>query len=172
MVQLVPLFAISQRFSPVIPPGSFAGDHPTTAFVAKAVLFALLESVAFTIFPENVSDCPLAASVGVTGIRTVSEPIGADILVVFVHVTPVQVCAVHDQPLSVNGAAGPFTFAGIINHTVCSQDELRLPAFDITTGIWDKRLVVSGPSGEPIPGMRSGTFAATYGRSLHSTVPE
>lgn len=89
VVQFVPPSALSQRFSPVTHPGSFGAGHPTTAFIANAVLFVVLESHGFVIRTLNVTLVPLAASVGVTGIRTVSTPSGVDIVVVLVHVTPV-----------------------------------------------------------------------------------
>lgn len=48
----------------------------------------------------------------------------------------------------------------------------RLPTLDTIIGICETNPVVSGHSGCPIPGMRSGTLAETYGASLHSIVPE
>ncbi len=170
-MQFVPVFARSQRFSPVIPPGSLAGAHPTTALVAKAVLLVILESPGFEIATLNVTFVPLAARVGITGIRTVSVPIGTEIAVVFVQVTHVPTCAPHDHPLSVNEEAGPVIFIGIVKTIVCTPLEARLPAFVIVIGICERRLVVSGHSGCHIPGIRSGRFADTYGSILHSTVP-
>ena len=63
-------------------------------------------------------------------------------------------------------------FAGIVSTTVCAPLEEAFPALVMVIGYCERRFDVSGPSGEPIPGMRSGTLPATYGRSLHSTVPE
>ncbi len=170
-IQFVPVFARSQRFSHVIPPGSLAGAHPTTALIANAVLLPILESHGLEIETLNVTLVPLAASVGVTGIRKVSVPDGTVIAVVFVHVTPVPTCAPHDHPLSENEEVGPVIFVGIVRTTVCTPLEARLPAFVIVIGICERRLVVSGHSGCQIPGIRSGTFADTYGSNLHSVLP-
>lgn len=160
-VQLVPIFDLSQRFSPVTHPGSLAGAHPTTAFVANAVLFVVLESDRLEKATLNVTLVPLAASVGVTGIRTVSSPRGVLMLVVFVHVTPVPICAPQDHPLSVNEETGPVILFGIVRITVCTPLDARFPTFVTVIGISDIRLVVSGHSGAPIPGIRSGRFAVT-----------
>lgn len=160
-VQFVPVFARSQSLSPVTHPGSLAGIPPTTAFMANAVLFVIFESQGFEILTKNVTLDPLAAVIGITGILTVSSPIGAEILVVFVHVTPVPTCAPQDQPLFVNDDAGPVILVGIVRITVWRPLEDAFPTLVTVIGISERRLVVSGHSGCAIPGMRSGTLAAT-----------
>ena len=111
-VQFVPFPALSQSVAPATHHGLKLTPH-TTALVAKAVLFVVLESPALLITPVKVTLVPLAASVGVTGILTVSEPRGVPMLVVFVHVTPVPTCAPQDHPLSENAFEGPMILAGI-----------------------------------------------------------
>ncbi len=74
----------------MIPPGSLVAA-PATGFVENAVLLVILESPGLEIATLKVTLVPLAASVGVTGIRTVSFPDGAAIAVVLVHVTPVPI---------------------------------------------------------------------------------
>ena len=160
IVQFVPFPARSQSVAPTTHPGLILNPH-TTGLVEKAVLFVIFESHGFVIATLKVTFVPLAASVGVTGIRTVSVQRGVDIAVVFVHVTPVPICAPHDQPLSVNARVGPVILAGIVRTTVCTPLEARFPALVIVIGYCDCRLLVSGHSGAPIPGMRSGTLVAT-----------
>ncbi len=89
VVQLVPFPARSQRVMPATHPGLYAGAPPTTALIAKALLFVRLESPGFDIFTLNVTLLPLAAVAGMTGILTVSLPMRAATLVVFVQVTHV-----------------------------------------------------------------------------------
>ena len=115
--QLVPLFALSQRVAHGTHPGLVA-THQTTGCVENAVLFELFESLPFTIATVNVTFVPLAAVVGVTGIRRVSFPIGVEIFVVFVHVTPVPTCAPHDHQLSLKEVLGPIIFVGTVRISV------------------------------------------------------
>lgn len=89
-VQLVPFPARSQRVAPGTHPGLIEIPQ-TTGLVENAVLLVRLESQGFDMATLNVTLVPLAASVGVTGIRTVSVPSGVDIVVVFVQVTPVPI---------------------------------------------------------------------------------
>ena len=112
VVQFVPFPARSQSVAPATHPGLILNPH-TTGLIEKAVLFVVLESPALLITPVKVTLVPLAASVGVTGILTVSEPRGVPMLVVFVHVTPVPTCAPQDHPLSENAFEGPIILAGI-----------------------------------------------------------
>ena len=112
VVQFVPFPARSQSVAPATHPGLMHNPH-TTGLVEKAVLFVVLESPGLLITPVKVTFVPLAASVGVTGILTVSEPRGVPMLVVFVHVTPVPTCAPQDHPLSENAFEGPMILAGI-----------------------------------------------------------
>lgn len=139
--------------------------------MAKAVLFAVLESLGLDIERLNVTLVPPAPAPGITGMRNVSSPSGA-MLVVLVQVTVVPTCAPQDHPLSVNALAGHVIFAGIVSTAVCTPLDERLPMFDTVIGICDTNPTVSGHSGCPIPGIRSGTLAATYGASLHSIIPE
>lgn len=83
------LFAWSQKLSPAIPQASTTGAHHTTELVAKAVLLLTFPSHGLDTRTVNVTLVPLAARVGVTGIRRLSVPLGAEMLVVLVHVTPV-----------------------------------------------------------------------------------
>ena len=173
IVQLVRLlFAWSQRVSPAMPPGSILGAPHMTEPVANAVLFAVLESQGLVIPTLKVTLVPLAASVGVTGIRRVSVPVGAVIAVVFVHVTPVPTWAPHDHPLSTNVEDGHVIFVGTVNITVCTPLELAFQTFDTVIGSCESVPTASGHSGCPIPGTTSGTFPATYGTILHSRAPE
>ncbi len=89
VVQLVPFCALSQSVAPATHPGVNVGDPHTTALIAKATLFVILESPGFDIVPVKVTELPLAALVGMTGIRTVSVPSDAAMAVVLVQVTPV-----------------------------------------------------------------------------------
>ena len=155
-----------------MPPGSIFGAPHTTEFVANAVLFAVLESQGLLIPTLKVTLVPLAASVGVTGIRRVSVPVGAVIAVVFVHVTPVPTWAPHDHPLSTNVEDGHVIFVGTVNITVCTPLELAFHTFDTVIGSCESVPTARGHSGCPIPGTRSGTFPATYGTILHSRAPE
>jgi hypothetical protein len=139
--------------------------------MATAVLFVVLESLAFAIVPVKLTVEPEAAGCGVTGILNVSVARDA-ILVVLVHVTVEPTCAPQDHQLSIKALAGPVILAGKVKVLVCTPVEARFQALVTVIGTWDKYVVVSGPSGCPIPGIRSGTFAATYGKSLHSTAPE
>ena len=127
VVQFVPFHPRSQRVAQATHPGLMA-THPTTGLVANAVLFVTFESPGLLIATENVTFDPLAAVLGVTGIRTVSLPVIGAIVVVFVHVTPVPTCAPHDHPLSTNAEAGQTTFAGIVSTTVWTPLEVRFPA--------------------------------------------
>lgn len=112
VVQLVPLLALSQRIGLATHPGLIVGFADTTALLAKAELFEMTRSPELLMIPVNVTVVPLAASVGTTGMRSVSLPSEA-IAVVFVQVTPVPTCAPHDQPLSENELVGPVIFVGI-----------------------------------------------------------
>ena len=173
IVQLVRLlFAWSQRLSPAIPQASTFGAPHTTEFVANAVLLAVLESQGLVIRTLKVTLVPLEARVGVTGIRSISIPVGAVIPVVFVHVTPVPTWAPQDHPLSTNAEEGHVIFVGTVNITVWTPLELAFPIFDTVIGSCESVPTASGHSGCPIPGIRSGTFPATYGAILHSRVPE
>lgn len=113
VVQFVPLFALSQRIGLATHPGLMVRFADTTEFEAKAELFAGTVSPELLIVPVNVTVAPLAASVGVTGTRSVSLARDA-MVVVFVHVTVAPDCAPHDHPLSVNAAPGPVILAGIV----------------------------------------------------------
>ena len=90
-IQFVPVFHLSHKVTPHTHQGDAMVGPPMTAFVAKAVLFVRFESQGFEIDALNVTLVPLAQLVGVTGIRTISFPVGGMILVVFVHVTPVPI---------------------------------------------------------------------------------
>lgn len=90
VVQLVPLSARSQRPGLATHPGFAVTVADTTALDANAELFVSTESSAFDIEPLNVTVVQLAASVGTTGIRRVSVPSDA-IVVVFVQVTVVPI---------------------------------------------------------------------------------
>ena len=171
MVQFVPFPALSQSVAPATHPGLKLTPH-TTEPVANAVLFAVLESQGLVISTLKVTLVPLAARVGVTGIRRVSVPVGAVIAVVFVHVTPVPTWAPHDHPLSTNVEDGHVIFVGTVNITVCTPLELAFQTFDTVIGSCESVPTASGHSGCPIPGTTSGTFPATYGTILHSRAPE
>lgn len=88
VVQFVPLFALSQSPGLATHPGFAVTPDETTALEAKAELFVVTVSPELAMIPVNVTVVPLAASVGVTGIRKVSLPRLA-IVVVLVQVTPV-----------------------------------------------------------------------------------
>lgn len=118
----------------MIPPGSLVAA-PATGLVEKAVLLVIFESPGLEIATLNVTLLPLAASVGVTGIRTVSFPVGAEIAVVLVHVTPVPIWAQHDHPLSENDKAGPVIFVGIVSTTVWTPLDARFPTLLTVIGI-------------------------------------
>ncbi len=135
VVQFVPVFHLSQSVFPVIHPGAAALAPPTTALMANAVLLVRFESHGFEIATSNLTLVPLAASVGVMGILTVSVPRDGAMAVVFVQVTPVPTCAPHDHPLSENDEAGPVIFAGIVRITVWTPLEARFPAFVTVMGI-------------------------------------
>jgi hypothetical protein len=137
----------------------------------NAVLLAVFESLGLDILTLKVTLVPPAAGNGITGILTVSDP-SETILVVFVQVTVVPICAPHDQPLSVNAPVGPDIVVGNVSTTVCNPEDDRLPALVSMIGNCDRYPVVSGHSGCPIPGIKSGTLADTYGSILHSTAPE
>lgn len=148
VLQLVRLlFAWSQKLSPAIPPASTFGAPHTTEFVANAVLFVTFESQGFVIRTLKVTLVPLAARVGVTGIRRVSVPVGADMVVVLVQVTPVPICAPHDHPLSRNAELGPVIFVGTVNMTVWTPLELAFPIFETVIGSCESVPTASGHSG-------------------------
>lgn len=109
----------------------------------------------------NVTLVPLAARVGMTGIRTVSSQSGVVIFVVFVQVTPVPTWAPQDHPLFVNAVVGPVILVGIVRITVWTPLDDAFPTLVTVIGISEVSRVVRGPSGCPIPGMISGTFPAT-----------
>lgn len=94
------------------------------------------------------------------------------IVVVLVQVTVVPTCAPQDHPLSTKALVGHAILVGIVSTAVCTPLDERLPTLDTIIGICETNPVVSGHSGCPIPGMRSGRLAETYGASLHSMVPE
>lgn len=139
VVQFVPAFHLSQRVLPVIHPGAAALAPPTTALMANAVLLVILESHGFEIATSNLTLVPLAASVGVTGILTVSVPSDGAMTVVFVQVTPVPTCAPHDHPLSENDEAGPVIFAGTVRTMVWTPLDARFPAFVTVIGSCERR---------------------------------
>ncbi len=112
VVQFVPLSALSQRIGLATQPGLIVRLADTTALSANAELLVRTRSPELLIVHVKVTVVPLAASVGTTGIRSVSVPNEAR-AVVLVQVTPVPTCAPHDQPLSENELAGPVIFAGI-----------------------------------------------------------
>ena len=89
VIQFVPVFHLSHSVAPATHPGDATTAHHTTALVAKAVLFVRFESPGLAIDTLNVTLVPLAQVLGVTGIRTISFPVGGTMLVVFVHVTQV-----------------------------------------------------------------------------------
>lgn len=111
VVQFVPLSALSQSVGLPTPPGLVASPA-ATEFDANAELLETTRSPELVMVPVKVTVVPLAASVGVTGIRSVSVPNEASV-VVFVQVTHVPTCAPHDHPLSENELAGPVIFVGI-----------------------------------------------------------
>ena len=86
-LQFFPPSALLQNRGPVTPPGAIVGAGATTELVAKAVLFAVLESPGLEIARVKVTDAGAPGS-GITGIRKVSSASGA-IVVVFVQVTVV-----------------------------------------------------------------------------------
>jgi hypothetical protein len=171
MLQFFVPFAFTQNAIPVTPPGAYRRVADTTELVATAVLFVVLESLGLVMVQVKLTVDPDAAGCGITGILKVSVASDA-ILVVFVHVTVDPICAPQDHQLSIKALVGPVMLAGNVNVLVCTPLEARFPALVTVIGTWDKYVIVSGPSGCPIPGMRSGTLAATYGKSLHSTAPE
>ena len=118
-LQFFPPSALLQNLGPVTPPGAIVGAAATTALVAKAVLFPVLESLGLDIERLNVTLVPPAPVPGITGMRNVSSPSGT-ILVVLVQVTVVPTCAPQDHPLSVNALAGHVIFAGIVSTAVCT----------------------------------------------------
>lgn len=61
VVQLLPSLALSQRVEFATHPGANTGVPATTALVAKAVLFPVLESPGFDIAILKVTDDPAAA---------------------------------------------------------------------------------------------------------------
>ncbi len=132
--QLVPLSALSQRPAPVTHPGFDVTVADTTALVAKAELFAGTVSHELLIVPVKVTIDQLAARSGTTGIRSVSVAREA-IVVVLLQVTVVQICALHDHPLSEKALAGPVILVGIMRVATWFPLELILQAFVIVTGI-------------------------------------
>jgi hypothetical protein len=116
VVQLVPFHARSQSPGLATQPGFALMLPPTTAFVAKAELLEVMRSPEFEMVPVKVTLLPLAASVGVTGMRNISFPRG-EIFVVLVQVTPVPTWAPHDHPLSVKLPLGPVILVGIVSLT-------------------------------------------------------
>ncbi len=171
VVQFFPPSPLLQNLGPVTPPGAITGAEVTTAFVANAVLFVVFESPGFEIERLNVTFVHHAAGSGITGIRKISSVSGR-MVVVLVQVTVVPTCAPHDHQLSTNALVGPVILVGIVSIAVCTPLDERFPTFDTLIGICDTNPVVSGHSGCPIPGIRSTTLLATYGASLHSSVPE
>jgi hypothetical protein len=141
------LFAWSQRLSQAIPQASTFGAHPTTEFVANAVLFVTLESPGFVRVTLKVTLVPLAAAAGRTGIRNVSVPVGAVITVVFVQVTVFPTWAPQDHTLSENALVGQLTFAGRVSTIVCTHEELAFPIFDTVIGSCESVPTASGHSG-------------------------
>ncbi len=133
VLQLVPLLARSQRPGLVTPPGLVA-RAPRTKLLAKAELFVGILSQLLDITPVKVTVVPLAETVGITGIRSVSSAKLA-IVVVLLQVTVTPICAPHDQPLSVKELPGPFTLAGRVSTNVCTPLEEILHPFVTVTGI-------------------------------------
>ena len=88
VVQFFQPSALAQNLGPVTHPGATVGPAETTALVANAVLFAVFQSPLFEIATVNVTLVPVEAGKGCTGIRKVSSPKDA-IVVVLVQVTVV-----------------------------------------------------------------------------------
>ena len=106
----------------------------TTALVAKAVLFPLLESPGLEIDTLNVTLVPPAAGSGITGIRKVSDASDA-IVVVLVQVTVEPTVAPQDHPLSTKALVGPEILAGRVRTAVWTPDDVRFPALVSVIGI-------------------------------------
>lgn len=86
--------------------------------VANAVLLLVFESLTLDMLTLKVTLVPPAAGNGMTGILTVSDQ-SEVMLVFFVQVTVVPICAPHDQPLSINDTVGPDILFGNVSTIVC-----------------------------------------------------
>jgi hypothetical protein len=159
-----------QNSDPATPPGCVVGVGATATWITTlAVLLVVLLSQVLEILVENVRVLHCTVAVGLTGILTVSDPRDA-IVADLVQVTTDATAIPHDHPLSIKELLGPFIPDGSVRVSVVTPVEVACPALVTVIGSVEIVLIARGPCGCPIPGMRSTTFAETYGRSLHSVV--
>lgn len=171
VVQFFHPSAFDQNLGPATHPGAIVGAAETTALVANAVLLFVFPSPLLESATLNVTLEPAEAGKGLTGIRKVSSPKDA-IVVVFVQVTVVAICAPQDHHPSTKELVGHDMFVGRVNAMLCKPLDERFPTLETTTGICDKKPTVSGHSGCPIPGTGSAIFTASNGVTFHSITPE